>query len=256
MGLDMFSLDGKCALVTGASRGIGAAIAMAYAEAGADVALAARSADDIETLAGKIEALGRKAVAITTDVTDPAQVDACVERAISTLGKLDILVNNAGGTKFMAPAVDTRRDGWEKAIRLNLDSVFWFCQTAGKHMLERGSGSVINVSSVAGVAAAPTLSYYAAAKHGVIGLTKTLAVEWGNRRVRANSICPGWVKTDLNKNLWQDPELAAQWVAGQPIQRWGETSDITGAAIWLASDASTYVTGANIVMDGGQTVGA
>jgi NAD(P)-dependent dehydrogenase (short-subunit alcohol dehydrogenase family) len=256
MSLDMFSLDGKVALVTGASRGIGAAIAMAYAEAGADVALAARSADDIEMLAGKIQALGRKAIAITTDVTDAAQVDACVARAIDELGQLDILVNNAGGSKFMAPAVDTRRDGWEKAIRLNLDSVFWFCQTAGKHMLERGKGSVINISSVAGVAAAPTLSYYAAAKHGVIGLTKTLAVEWGHRSVRANSICPGWVKTDLNKALWDNEQVAKEWVSRQPIQRWGETSDITGAALWLASDASTYVTGANIVIDGGQTVGS
>jgi 2-deoxy-D-gluconate 3-dehydrogenase len=252
----MTDLTGRVALVTGASRGIGAAIAMAYAEAGADVALAARSADDIEALAGKIEALGRKAIAIPTDVTDEAQCDACVSKAIETLGKLDILVNNAGGSKFMAPAVDTRRDGWEKAIRLNLDSVFWFCQTAGKHMLERGSGSVINVSSVAGVAAAPTLSYYAAAKHGVIGLTKTLAVEWGHRTVRANSICPGWVKTDLNKALWENEAVAKEWVGRQPIQRWGEVSDIVGAAIWLGSDASTYVTGTTIVLDGGQTAGS
>ncbi|MFN2615396.1 MAG: SDR family NAD(P)-dependent oxidoreductase [Actinomycetota bacterium] len=256
MGLEMFSLDGKTALVTGASRGIGAAIAPAYAEAGADVALAARSTADIEELAGKIGATGRKAVAITTDVTDPEQVDACVARALSELGSIDILVNNAGGTRFMAPAVDTRRDGWAKAIRLNLDSVFWFCQSTGKHMLERGSGSVINVSSVAGVSAAPTLSYYAAAKHGVIGLTKTLAVEWGHRTVRANAICPGWVKTDLNKNLWENEDVAREWVGRQPIQRWGETDDITGAAIWLASDASRYVTGATIIIDGGQTAGS
>ena len=255
MGLDMFSLEGKAALVTGASRGIGAAIALAYADAGADVALAARSAQDIEELAGKIEATGRRAIAIPTDVTDATQVDACVARTLDAFGKLDILVNNAGGTRFMAPAVDTRRDGWEKAIRLNLDSVFWFCQAAGKHMLERGSGSVINISSVAGVSAAPTLSYYAAAKHGVIGLTKTLAVEWGSRAVRANSICPGWVKTDHNKLLWENEAVAAQWIERQPIQRWGETSDITGAAVWLASDASTYVTGSTIVIDGGQTAG-
>lgn len=251
MTLDMFSLDGKVALVTGASRGIGAAIALAYAEAGADVALAARSANDIETLAGKIEATGRRAIAIPTDVMDPAQIDACVARTIAELGTIDILVNNAGGTKFMSPAIDTRRDGWEKAIKLNLDSVFYFCQTAGRHMVSRRGGSVINVSSMAGLHGAPTLSYYAAAKHGVIGLTKTLAIEWGDANVRCNAICPGWVKTDLNKNLWENEEVAAQWIAQQPIKRWGEVSDITGAAIWLASDASAYVSGTTIAIDGG-----
>jgi NAD(P)-dependent dehydrogenase (short-subunit alcohol dehydrogenase family) len=251
MTLDMFSLDGKVALVTGASRGIGAAIALAYAEAGADVAVAARSTADIEALAGKIEATGRRAIAIPTDVTKPDEVDACVARTIAELGRLDVLVNNAGGTKFMAPAIDTKREGWTKAIQLNLDSVFYFCQTAGRHMLERGSGSVINISSMAGLHGAPTLSYYAAAKHGVIGLTKTLAIEWGARNVRANSICPGWVKTDLNKNLWENEEVAREWIKTQPIQRWGEVSDITGAAVWLASDASAYVTGTAIAIDGG-----
>ncbi|MFA5891028.1 MAG: SDR family NAD(P)-dependent oxidoreductase [Actinomycetota bacterium] len=254
MSLQMFSLEGKTALVTGASRGIGAAIARAFAAAGADVALAARSTGDIDLLAGEIESTGRKAIAITTDVTQPDQVRACVARAVESLGSVDILVNNAGGTKFMSPAVDTRIEGWKKAISLNLDSVFFFCQEAGRHMLERGSGSVINISSVAGVSAAPGLSYYAAAKHGVIGLTKTLAVEWGHTGVRANSICPGWIKTDLNKTYWTNEESARAFVTGVPMQRWGEVEDITGAAIWLASDAAAYVTGATIMIDGGQTV--
>lgn len=251
--MDMFSLEGKAALVTGASRGIGAAIALAYAEAGADVALAARSADDIEALADKIRGLGRTAVAIPTDVTDVEQVHACVDRAIADLGRLDVCVNNAGGSKFMAPAVDTRLDGWHKAIRLNLDSVFYFCQKVGAHMIKRGTGSVINMASVAGVTAAPTLSYYSAAKHGVVGLTKTLAVEWGHATVRVNAIAPGWVKTDLNRALWDDERVATEWIGAQPIRRWGEVSDITGAAVWLASDASSFVTGTTIVIDGGQT---
>jgi 2-deoxy-D-gluconate 3-dehydrogenase len=253
MGLDIFSLEGKTALVTGASRGIGAAIALAFADAGADVALAARSTADIETLAGKIEATGRRALAITTDVTDPDQLDAAVNRTIAELGKLDILVNNAGGTKFMAPAVDTRRDGWTKSMKLNLDSVFYASQTAGKHMAERGSGSIINVASVAGLIGSPTLSYYGAAKAAVINLTKTFAVELGHANVRINAIAPGWVKTDLNKAIWQDDAVAKEWIAGQPIQRWGEVADIVGIAIYLASDASTYQTGTTIVVDGGQT---
>jgi len=162
MGLEVFSLEGKSALVTGASRGIGAAIATAFAEAGADVALAARSTSDIEQLAGKIESLGRRAIAITTDVTDPDDVRACVAKTLDGFGKIDTLVNNAGGTRFMAPLIDLRPDGWHKAIALNLDSVFMFCQEAGRHMVARGSGSVINMSSVAGVHGAPALAYYSA----------------------------------------------------------------------------------------------
>jgi len=251
MGLEVFSLEGKSALVTGASRGIGAAIATAFAEAGADVALAARSTSDIEQLAGKIEALGRRAIPITTDVTNPADVRACVAKTIDGRGKIDTLVNNAGGTKFMAPLIDLRPDGWHKAIALNLDSVFMFCQEAGRHMVANGSGSVINMSSVAGVHGAPALSYYSAAKHAVVGLTKTLAIEWGDSGVRVNALCPGWVKTELNRPFWSDPETSASFVQNQPIKRWGEPEEIAAAAVWLASDAASYVTGSTIVIDGG-----
>ena len=255
MGLEMFSLEGKTALVTGASRGIGAAIAQAYADAGADVALAARTVDALEEVAGKIEATGRKAVVIPTDVTDHDQVDACVTRAMDALGHIDILVNNAGGSDFIAPAVDIEVDGWLKRIELNLNSVFYFCRAAGKHMTARGSGSVINMASIAGLAATPTIAFYGAAKAGVINLTKTLAHEWGVNNVRVNAICPGWIKTPLNHLLWESPELGPRVVARQAITRWGETDDLLGAAIWLASDASSYTTGAAIVIDGGQSSG-
>jgi NAD(P)-dependent dehydrogenase (short-subunit alcohol dehydrogenase family) len=251
MGIDTFSIDGKIALVTGASRGIGAAIATGLADAGADVALVARSTDEIEALADKIRAGGRRAIAITTDVTDPDQVKACVARTIEELGGIDVLVNNAGGTKFMAPVLDLRPDGWHKAITLNLDSVFTMCQEVGKHMVARGRGSVINVSSVAGLRGSPGLAYYAAAKHGVIGLTKSLAIEWGDSGVRVNAICPGWVKTELNRAYWEDDAVAAQFVKDQPIKRWAEPEEIAAAAIWLASDIAGYVTGTAIVIDGG-----
>jgi 2-deoxy-D-gluconate 3-dehydrogenase len=251
MGIEIFSLEGKTALVTGASRGIGAAIAIAFAEAGADVAVSARTVADLESVAGKVAATGRHGVAIPCDVTDQGQVKACVDRAIAELGRIDVLVNNAGGTRFMAPLVDTREEGWDKGINLNLRNVFLFCKYVAAHMLERGGGSIVNVASTGGLHSSPTLSFYGAAKAGVIHLTKTLAVEFGDRGPRVNAIAPGWVKTDLNRNLWGDPQVAPEVVRRVPLQRWGETGEMVGAAIYLASDASSYVTGTTIVLDGG-----
>jgi 2-deoxy-D-gluconate 3-dehydrogenase len=255
MGLEMFSLEGKTALVTGASRGIGAAIAIAYAEAGADVALAARTVDALEDVEGKIAATGRRAVVIPTDVTDVEQVDACVARAIAELGRIDVMVNNAGGSDFIAPVTDTKIEGWHKRIDLNLHSVFYGCRAVGPHMTERGSGSVINVASLAAFTATPMMAFYGAAKAGVVSMTKTIAHEWGAAGVRVNAICPGWIKTELNRLLWDTPELAPKVIANQAIRRWGETDDLLGAAIWLASDASRFTTGESILIDGGLASG-
>jgi len=255
MGTEIFSLEGKRALVTGASRGIGAAIALAYAECGADVAVTARSTADLEDLAGKIAATGRRGIPITCDVTKTEEIVRCVEEATAGFGRIDVLVNNAGGTRFMAPVLALREEGWDKAINLNLKSVFTFCQKVGAAMVERGSGSIINVASVGGLHASPTLSFYGAAKAGVVSLTKTLSVEWGHAGVRVNALCPGWVKTELNRNLWgEGPQTAAATVQNVPLGRWGETSDIVGAAVYLASDASSYTNGSVIVIDGGMLV--
>jgi NAD(P)-dependent dehydrogenase (short-subunit alcohol dehydrogenase family) len=253
MGLEIFSLEGKTALVTGASRGIGSAIAFAFAEAGADVVAAARSVEDIEAVAGKVQAAGRKGVAIACDVTDKEQVRSCVEAAIKALGKIDILVNNAGGARFMAPVVATREDGWEKIIRLNLDAVFQFSKYVGEHMISRGTGSIINISSVGGVRSSPALAAYGAAKAGVLNLTRSMAIEFGAQGPRVNAIAPGWVKTDLNRNLWEDPQTSAAMMTAVPMARWGDTKEIVGAAIYLASEASSYQTGSTIVVDGGIT---
>ena len=255
MGTEIFSLEGKRALVTGASRGIGAAIALGFAECGADVAVTARSTNDLEELAGKIAATGRRGVPITCDVTKTEDIARCVDSALEHLGGIDILVNNAGGTRFMAPLLALREEGWDKSINLNLKSVFTFSQKVGAHMVERGSGSVINVSSIGGLHASPTLSFYGAAKAGVVSLTKTLAMEWGPAGVRVNALCPGWVKTELNRNLWgEDPALAESTVQNVPLGRWGETNDIVGAAVYLASDAAAYTTGSILVIDGGMLV--
>ena len=247
-----FDLAGRKAFVTGASRGIGRVIAVALAAAGADVAVAARSADGLAGTAQEITALGRKAFAFPLDVTRQQDVAATVNEAIRLLGYLDIVVNNAGGSNFMVPFLDMRISGWDKVMRLNLDATVYVCQAAGAHLRERGRGSVINVASMAGLAGAPGLVPYGAAKAGVISVTKTLAVEWAPSGIRVNALCPGWTATDLNRHLWGGPDGGAAVVANVPMGRWARPEEMAGPAVFLASDASSYMTGQVLVVDGGQ----
>ena len=251
--MSLFELTGKKAFVTGASRGIGQVIAVAFAEAGADVAIVARSADGLAETASDIEAVGRKAVVIPADVTSDEEVGAAVGTAIDQLGYVDIVVNNAGGSNFMVEFRDLRLSGWDKLIQLNLTSSVYVCRAFAGHLLERGEGSVINVASVAGVASAPMIAPYGAAKAAVISLSKTLAVEWGAQGIRVNALCPGWTATELNRNLWADPEAGPATIASVPMQRWARAEEMAGPAVFLASDASSYMTGQVLVIDGGQT---
>jgi NAD(P)-dependent dehydrogenase (short-subunit alcohol dehydrogenase family) len=252
--MPLFDLTGKKAFVTGASRGIGRVIAAAFAEAGADVALVARSEDGLRETAGQVTGHGRTAVVIPADVTREEAVSAAVQEAIAALGHLDIVVNNAGGSDFMATFLDTRLDGWHKIMRLNLDSAVYVCHAAGPHLVERGTGSVINVASVGGLGGAPLLSHYGAAKAAVVSLTKSLAVEWAARGVRANALCPGWTATDLNRNLWGNEDASRATIAAVPMGRWGRVEEMAGPAVFLASEASSYMTGQVLIVDGGQTV--
>jgi NAD(P)-dependent dehydrogenase (short-subunit alcohol dehydrogenase family) len=247
-----FDLSGKKAFVTGASRGIGRVIAVALAAAGADVAIAARNQDGLAATAREVADLGRKAFVFPLDVTHQDDVTATVHEAIKLLGQLDIVVNNAGGMNFMVPFLDMRIAGWEKVLRLNLDSTVYICQAAGPHMRERGSGSVINVASVAGMSSAPGLIPYGAAKAAVISVTKTLAVEWAQYGIRVNALCPGWTATDLNQNLWGAPDGGRSIIANVPMARWARPEEMAGPAVFLASDASSYMTGQVLVVDGGQ----
>jgi len=247
--MELFSLAGKKALVTGASRGIGRAIAVGFARAGADVAVLARSAPELDALAAEIRELGRAAVALSCDVTDAADIEAAVARALAELGALDVLVNNAGGPLFNAPFLEIRPEGWSRALELNLTSVVGFCQAAGAHMVKRGSGSVINVDSIGADHPGPLVAPYCAAKAAVVNLTATLAQEWGPAGVRVNAIAPGWVRTEINRRVYdRDRDAVAVRI---PLRRWGEPEDVVGVAVWLASDASAYVTGAHIPVDGG-----
>jgi NAD(P)-dependent dehydrogenase (short-subunit alcohol dehydrogenase family) len=250
----LFDLTGKKAFVTGASRGIGRVIAAAFAEAGADVALVARNEDGLRETARQVAAHGRSALVIPADVTREEEVSGAVGEAISGLGHLDIVVNNAGGSDFMASFLDMRLAGWHKIMRLNLDSAVYVCHAAGRHLLERRTGSVINVASVGGLGGAPFLSHYGAAKAAVVSLTKSLAAEWASGGVRVNALCPGWTATDLNRNLWGNEEASRATIAGVPMGRWGQAQEMAGPAVFLASGASSYMTGQVLIVDGGQTV--
>jgi 2-deoxy-D-gluconate 3-dehydrogenase len=227
---------------------------VALAQAGADVALVARTPEGLAETADDVTAVGRKALVLPADVTEQNSIVGATTRAIDEFGHVDIVVNNAGGSNFMVSFRDLRLSGWDKLIKLNLSSAVYVCHAFAGHLLDRGTGSVINVASVAGVAASPLITPYGAAKAGLISLTKSLAVEWAADGVRVNALCPGWTATDLNRNLWEDPVAGPATIATVPMGRWARAEEMAGPAVFLASDASSYLTGQAIVVDGGQTV--
>ena len=250
----MPELDGKVALITGGSKGIGRAVAIALAEAGADVALAARGVDDLERAAKEVEARGPRSLAVPTDVSDQAQVEALVERTVAELGTIDILVNNAGAAPFFSTVDSMRLDGFEKYFRINFTSAVYCTRAVAPILLEKKSSSMITMSSVAGFIASPGLSYYSSAKAALINFTKTCAREWAPFGVRANVIAPGWVETELNAGARQDTGFYEGIRSTIPMGRWGAAEEVASVARFLASDAASFITGSVIVVDGGQTL--
>ncbi|MEZ5114721.1 MAG: SDR family NAD(P)-dependent oxidoreductase [Candidatus Nanopelagicales bacterium] len=246
-----FRLDGKGVLVTGASRGIGHAMAVAMAEAGADVALLARDAARLGEVAAEVEALGRTAVVLPCDVTDAEALGAAVAGAIEGLGHVDVLVNNAGGNSFSMPLQGMRFSGWEKTFRLNLDSVVHATQALLPHLLQRKTGAIINVSSVAGLRGAPMMSHYGAAKAALLSLTQSLAVETAWAGIRVNALVPGWIETDLTDFLRASSDAEKGTLSRVPMGRWGRPEEIAEPAVFLASDAAGFMTGQMLVVDGG-----
>ena len=247
--LDKFKLDGKVALVTGASAGLGQAIAVAFAEAGADVACHGntRAAD---ATCEAVARLDRKAFSVTGDLSDRQTPRVLIEETIKHFGRLDILVNNAG-TIRRVPAVDYSEADWDIVIQVNLSSVFSLSQLAGRHMLERGRGKILNIASLLAFQGGITVPAYAASKGGVVQLTKALANEWAAKGINVNAIAPGYMRTDNTSALQKDEARNRQILERIPAGRWGEPADLAGAAVFLCSAASDYIHGHVLVVDGG-----
>jgi NAD(P)-dependent dehydrogenase (short-subunit alcohol dehydrogenase family) len=249
--IDRFRLDGRIALITGGARGLGRTMAVALAQAGASLALAGRSKDACQNAADEVmAATGRSVRAFAADVTKIADIEQLATDVERELGPVDILVNNAG-INIRGPIQQLSEADWDAVIDTNLKGPFLCARAFGPRMVSRGWGRVINLGSVLGVIALPGRAPYASSKAGIINLTRVLALEWAGTGVTANAICPGAFATEMNRSLLEDPVKYKEFVAQIPMGRWGELEELTGAVVFLASDASSYVTGTPLFVDGG-----
>ena len=251
--LDTFRLDGKVALITGGARGLGRTMATALAEAGADIALVGRSRAACEATALELAAAtGRTVRAFEGDVAVAADVTRLAAEVTAACGSVDILVNNAG-TNIRGSITALSEADWDTVIDTNLKGPFLCARAIGPQMVARGWGRVINIGSILSVIALPGRAPYASSKSGVVGLTRVLALEWAGSGVTCNAICPGPFATDMNRQLLNDPVAYQQFISQIPLGRWGELDEMAGAAVFLASDASSFITGSSVFVDGGWT---
>ncbi|MCX5374811.1 SDR family oxidoreductase [Streptomyces sp. NBC_00015] len=245
-------LDGRTAWVTGAGKGLGRAIAVALSQAGADVAVTARTTADLESLEAELAGYGGKVLVLPGSIADSDAVRTTVARITGATGRLDAVVNCAGVSPHFTRSEYVTDEDWRRVLDINLQGTFYCCREAGKVMLEQGSGSIVNVSSVHASTGFERIAAYAAGKGGVEALTKALAVEWANRGVRVNALAPGYFRTDLSSGLL-DSKWGERIVRGTPLGRVGRVEELGGAAVFLTSDASRFVTGTTVTVDGGWT---
>src|ERR1044072_9585291 len=250
MSYSRLELNGKVAVVVGGTSGIGLAIAKGMAEAGADVVPTSRRMDVVETAASEIEQRGRRSLRVASDLSDPASLQRVLDESIRAFGKVDILVNSAGRTK-RAPTLDFTEEDWDDIIDTNLTGTLRAAQIFGRHMLEREYGSIINIASLSTFVALYEVAAYCASKAAVASLTKSLAIEWGQSGVRVNAIAPGVFRTPLNEKLLDETERGKEFLVRTPMRRFGKVEELAGAAIFLASDAASFVNGEVLAVDGG-----
>ncbi len=248
-----FSLKNKVVLITGASRGIGEATAIGLAQAGADLAIASRKLPDLEKVAEEIKKTGRKCVPVAAHVGKTEEINNLVKRVLEEFGKIDILVNNAATNPSMAAAIDIDERAWDSIMNLNLKGLFFLSQAVARVMKGKGGGKIINVASVAGITP-DILPVYSISKAGVIMATKVMAQQWAPYNIRVNAIAPGLTKTRFSEALWKNPDILQMAMSRTPMARPAEPEEMVGAIIYLASDASSYVTGQVIAVDGGSTI--
>ena len=251
--LDSFRLDGKVALITGGTRGLGHAMAIALGEAGADLAIVGRSRESCDPAAKEIaEATGRKVRAFAADITSASEVARLAREITDACGPVDILVNNAG-TNIRGPIDQLSEADWDSVVDTNLKGPFLCAKSFGSQMVARRWGRVVNIASILALVGIPGRTPYASSKAGLVGMTRVLGLEWAGTGVTCNAICPGPFGTDMNKQLLNDPQIYQQFVSQIPMGRWGELDDIGGAIVFLSSDASAFVTGSSLFVDGGWT---
>lgn len=250
MGYSKLELTGKTAVVIGGTSGIGRAIALGMAEAGADVVCTSRRQEQVDAAAAEIEAKGRRTLRIASDVSDKTSLETLLNECVTAFGKVDILVNSAGRTK-REPTLDVAEETWNEIMETNLTGTLRACQVFGSHMLGQGYGRIINIASLSTFVSLFEVAAYAASKAAVASLTKSLAIEWAKRGVNVNAIAPGVFRTALNQELLDESDRGREFLTRTPMGRFGQVEELAGAAVFLASDAASFVTGEILVVDGG-----